>query len=110
MIRDLIRNKLNNQVPDRNSLEKYFKYNLVVVIIMYIVSAIFLFRLPSTIPILHDGAKEIYVHSYVGVFLIPTIALIVNVMLVKQKRLSRYYTLLYVIGLCGMTIYYYTLI
>lgn len=108
MLRNMIRNNISNQ--DGDSGEKYFKYNLVVVVIMYIVSAVFLFKLPSTIPIMHDGAKDIYIHSYIGVFLIPSIALIINVLLVKQKRLLFFHTILFVVGLFGMMIYYLTLV
>jgi uncharacterized membrane protein len=90
--------------------EKYAKLNFVIVILMFIVSAVMLFFLPEELPILHNGATQYPVPSYLAVWLFPIIALLVNISFIKQNRLSKMNSLIFGIALIGMVVYYITLI
>ncbi|MCQ9210730.1 SdpI family protein [Granulicatella seriolae] len=107
MLRDYLNMKLD--LNDK-ATKKYFYINLLIIAIMYLVAVVFLGKLPVQIPIMHDGPKQIYIDSKLGVFLIPTVALVTNVLANVQKRLYFYYTILYILVLIGMSYYYYTLI
>ncbi len=104
----MIKKRIKSIFNDKGdgSVDKYFKYNLWIIIVMYVVSIAFLKILPQKIPILHDGPRQIYIQSYIGVFLIPTISLVVNILFRIQKRLFFSNTVLFFMALIGMTIYY----
>lgn len=95
---------------DKSSSLKDFKVNLLIIAGMFIVAIFFLKKLPDQIPIMHDGPRQIYVNSMLGVFLIPAIALGTNILLSLQKRLYPFHSIIYILALLGMSFYYYTLI
>ncbi len=89
--------------------KKYGKINFAIVLCMFVVSAIMLLFLPSQLPILHNGATEYPVPSVLGVWIIPVIALIVNLSFIKQNRLSKMNSIFFGIAFVAMTVYYITL-
>lgn len=108
MLRDYLKKKF--KFNEKNDYKKYFYINLIIIIIMFVVSMVFIGKLPHQIPIMHEGSKQIYIDSRLGVFLIPTIALITNVLFKVQKRLYLFNIYVYILVLIGMSVYYYTLI
>jgi hypothetical protein len=107
MIRKLIKTLLGENFTDNN--EKYAKLNFAVVILMFIVSAVMLFFLPEQLPMLHSGSTQYPISKYLGVWLIPIIALLVNVSFIKQNRLSKMNSMIFGIAFIAMVVYYITL-
>ena len=107
MIRNLLKNLLGDSFNESN--EKYAKINLGIIILMFVVSAIMLFFLPSEIDILHSGDTNYPIPSVLGVWLIPILAILLNFSFIKQKRLSSLNSIIMAILLVGSTIYYFTL-
>lgn len=90
--------------------EKYGKINIIIIFLMFVVSAIMLLFLPSQLPILHNGGTEYPVPSVLGVWIIPVLALLINLSFIKQKRLSKINSIFFGIAFVAMTVYYITLI
>lgn len=88
---------------------RYAKINLGIIILMFVVSAIMLFFLPSEIDILHSGDTNYPIPSVLGVWLIPILAILLNFSFIKQKRLSSLNSIIMAILLVGSTVYYLTL-
>lgn len=107
MIRNLLKNLLGDSFNESN--EKYAKINLGIIILMFVVSAIMLFFLPSEIDILHSGDTNYPIPSVLGVWLIPILAILLNFSFIKQKRLSSLNSIIMAVLLIGSTIYYFTL-
>ena len=107
MIRNLLKNLLGDSFNESN--EKYAKINFGIIILMFLVSAIMLFFLPSEIDILHSGDTNYPIPSVLGVWLVPIIALLLNFSFIKQKRLSSLNSIIMAILLVGSTVYYLTL-
>lgn len=107
MIRNFLKNLLGDSFNESN--EKYAKINFGIIILMFVVSAIMLFFLPSEIDILHSGDTNYPIPSVLGVWLIPIIALLLNFSFIKQKRLSSLNSIIMAVLLVGSTIYYFTL-
>ena len=107
MIRNLLKNLLGDSFYESN--EKYAKINLGIIILMFVVSAIMLFFLPSEIDILHSGDTNYPIPSVLGVWLIPILAILLNFSFIKQKRLSSLNSIIMAILLVGSTVYYLTL-
>ena len=107
MIRYFLKNLLGDSFNESN--EKYAKINLGIIILMFVVSAIMLFFLPSEIDILHSGDTNYPIPSVLGVWLIPILAILLNFSFIKQKRLSSLNSIIMAILLVGSTVYYLTL-
>ena len=107
MIRNLLKNLLGDSFNESN--EKYAKINLGIIILIFVVSAIMLFFLPSEIDILHSGDTNYPIPSVLGVWLIPILAILLNFSFIKQKRLSSLNSIIMAILLVGSTVYYLTL-
>lgn len=107
MIRYFLKNLLGDSFNESN--EKYAKINFGIIILMFVVSAIMLFFLPSEIDILHSGDTNYPIPSVLGVWLVPIIALLLNFSFIKQKRLSSLNSIIMAVLLIGSTIYYFTL-
>lgn len=107
MIRNFLKNFLGDSFNESN--EKYAKINFGIIILMFLVSAIMLFFLPSEIDILHSGDTNYPIPSVLGVWLVPIIALLLNFSFIKQKRLSSLNSIIMALLLVGSTIYYFTL-
>ena len=107
MIRNLLKNLLGDSINESN--EKYAKINLGIIILLFVVSAIMLFFLPSEIDILHSGDTNYPIPSVLGVWLIPILAILLNFSFIKQKRLSSLNSIIMAILLVGSTVYYLTL-
>ena len=69
MIRYFLKNLLGDSFNESN--EKYAKINFGIIILMFVVSAIMLFFLPSEIDILHSGDTNYPIPSVLGVWLVP---------------------------------------
>ena len=102
MIRNFLKNFLGDSFNESN--EKYAKINFGIIILMFLVSAIMLFFLPSEIDILHSGDTNYPIPSVLGVWL-----LLLNFSFIKQKRLSSLNSIIMALLLVGSTIYYFTL-
>ena len=103
MIRYFLKNLLGDSFNESN--EKYAKINFGIIILMFVVSAIMLFFLPSEIDILHSGDTNYPIPSVLGVWLVPIIALLLNFSFIKQKRLSSLNSIIMAVLLVGSTIY-----
>ena len=66
------------------------KINFVIIIIMFVISAVMLFFLPEEIQLIHEGNKNYGIPSVLGVWLMPAIGLVNNLLLIKQKRLNNF--------------------
>ncbi len=108
MILKLLKNLLGANFTESD--EKYTKINFTIVILMFVTSGVMLLFLPEQIPILHNGSIEYPIPSYLGVWLIPIIALIINISFIKQNRQTKMNSLIFGIAFIGMIVYYITLI
>ena len=106
MIKKILKDVLGENFTENN--EKYAKINFIIVILMFLVSAIMLFFLPEKINILHNGDTYYPIPSILGIWLVPVISLVLN--FIKQKKLSSLNSIIMGLLLIGSTIYYITLI
>lgn len=95
MIRKALKNLLGESYTKNN--EKLAIFNFLIVIFMFMVSAIMLFFLPPEISILQSGGTYYPLPSVLAVWLFPIISLLVNVLLIKQKRLSKMNSIIFVL-------------
>ena len=108
MIRKLLKKMLGSNYTENNAT--YIKINFAINILMFIISAIMLLFLPEQIPILHEGAKNYNVPRILGVWLFPILGLVINFSLIKQNRLGKFNTFVFVILCVIMTGYYINMI
>ncbi|AEY67390.1 hypothetical protein [Clostridium sp. BNL1100] len=108
MIRRLLKKILGNNYNENNA--SYIKINFAINILMFIISAVMLLFLPEQIPILHEGAKNYNVPSILGVWLFPILGLVNNFSLIKQKRLGKFNSFVFVILCIIMTGYYINMV
>ena len=106
MIKKILKDVLGENFTENN--EKYAKINFIIVILMFLVSAIMLFFLPEKINILHNGDTYYPIPSILGIWLV--ISLVLNFTFIKQKKLSSLNSIIMGLLLIGSTIYYITLI
>ena len=106
MIKKILKDVLGENFTENN--EKYAKINFIIVILMFLVSAIMLFFLPEKINILHNGDTYYPIPSILGIWLVPS--LVLNFTFIKQKKLSSLNSIIMGLLLIGSTIYYITLI
>ena len=66
MIKKILKDVLGENFTENN--EKYAKINFIIVILMFLVSAIMLFFLPEKINILHNGGTYYPIPSILGYF------------------------------------------
>lgn len=71
MIKKILKDVLGENFTENN--EKYAKINFIIVILMFLVSAIMLFFLPEKINILHNGDTYYPIPSILGIWLVPVI-------------------------------------
>jgi len=86
MIRKILSKYLKEN--DSNSTSKYLIFNSLMCLFIIIASLAIYKYLPSTIPIMHQGAKDIYVAKEVGIWMLPIVSIILNVILYIQKRIN----------------------
>ena len=100
MIRKMMRNLLGESYTESNG--KLAIVNFGIILIMFIVSGIMLLFLPE----LHMGNTYYPLPSALAVWLLPLIALLINIGFIKQNRLSKVNTAVFVILLIAMTATY----
>lgn len=93
MIRNALKKLLGENYTENN--EKLAILNFAIVILMFVVSGIMLFVLPPEISILQSGGTYYPIPSVLGVWLFPVISLLLNMLLIKQKRLSKMNTVIF---------------
>lgn len=93
MIRNTLKKLLGENYTENN--EKLAILNFAIVILMFVVSGIMLFVLPPEISILQSGGTYYPIPSVLGVWLFPVISLLINMLLIKQKRLSKMNTVIF---------------
>lgn len=108
----MIRRLLSKIVGDNlsKSERKYAKINFVIILLMFIVSAIMLFLLPKEIPILHDGDVQYPVPTILGVWIMPLVGIVINYIFIKQERLNLINSIFLGIFFLGSTYFYITLL
>ena len=106
MIRKALKNLLGESYTENN--EKLAVLNFLIVILMFVISGIMLFFLPTEISILHSGDTYYPMPSVLAVWLFPLISLLVNVLLIKQKRLSKMNSAIFVLLFVVMMVAYCT--
>ena len=104
MIRKMMRNLLGESYTEMNG--NLAIVNFGIILIMFIVSGIMLLFLPEQISILHMGNTYYPLPSALAVWLLPLIALLINIGFIKQNRLSKVNTAVFVILLIAMTATY----
>ena len=104
MIRKMMRNLLVESYTESNG--KLAIVNFGIILIMFIVSGIMLLFLPEQISILHMGNTYYPLPSALAVWLLPLIALLINIGFIKQNRLNKVNTAVFVILLIAMTATY----
>ena len=87
MIRKLLKNLLGENFTENNA--KLASVNFAIILLMFLLSGIMLFFLPEQISILHTGDTYYPLPSVLAVWLLPIIALVINISFIKQKRLSK---------------------
>lgn len=93
MIRSALKKLLGENYTKNN--EKLAILNFAIAILMFVVSGIMLFILPAEISILQSGGTYYPIPSVLGVWLFPAISLLINMLLIKQKRLSKMNTAIF---------------
>ena len=73
---------------------------------MFVLSGIMLFFLPEQISILHTGDTYYPLPSVLAVWLLPVIALVLNIGFIKQKRLTKVNSVMFVVLLVVMMVSY----
>jgi len=104
MIKKILKDVLGENFTENN--EKYAKINFIIVILMFLVSAIMLFFLPEKINILHNGDTYYPIPSILGIWLVPVISLVLNFTFIKQKKLSSLNSIIMGLLLIGSTIHH----
>ena len=104
MIRKMMRNLFGESYTESNG--KLAIVNFGIILIMFIVSGIMLLFLPEQISILQMGNTYYPLPSALAVWLLPLIALLINIGFIKQNRLSKVNTAVFVILLIAMTATY----
>ncbi len=100
MIRKLLKKILGENFTENNA--KLATVNFAIVLLMFVLSGVMLFFLPEQVSILHNGDTQYPLPSVLAVWLLPTIALIINIGFIKQKRLSAMNTFIFIILLIVM--------
>lgn len=106
MIRKILKNILGENFTENNA--KLAAANFAIILLMFVLSGIMLLFLPDQISILHTGDTYYPLPSVLAVWIFPLIALIINVGFIKQNRLSKMNTLVFVIFLVAMMVSYLT--
>ena len=104
MIRRLLKNVLGENFTENNA--KLSTVNFGVILLMFVLSGIMLLFLPEQISILHMGETYYPIPSVLGVWLFPIIALIVNLLFIRQNRLTKMNSGVFVILLAVMMFSY----
>lgn len=100
MIRSLTRKLFGEQWTSHNS--RFATINFAIVMLMFLCSAILLPFLPPELSILHNGDTQYPLPSAFAVWLLPLVALVLNVIFILQKRLSPMNTLVFVLLFVAM--------
>ena len=104
MIRRLLKSILGENFTENNA--KLAAVNFGIILLMFVLSGIMLFFLPEQKSILHSGTTYNPVPSVLGVWLFPVIALIVNLLFIRQNRLTKMNSGVFVILLAVMMFSY----
>lgn len=100
MIRKLLKNLLGENFTENNA--KLATVNFAIILLMFLLSGIMLFFLPEQISILHTGDTYYPLPSVLAVWLLPIIALVINIGFIKQKRLSKMNSIVFAVLLVIM--------
>lgn len=95
MIRSLTRKLFGKQLTSDNG--RLAAVNFGIIVLMFLCSAILLPFLPPELSILHNGDTQYPLPSALAVWLLPLVALVLNVGFILQKRLSPMNTLVFVL-------------
>lgn len=95
MFRSLTRKLFGDEWTNHNS--HFAAVNFVIVLLMFLCSAVMLPFLPAELSILHSGDTYYPLPSALAVWLLPLVALVLNVGFILQKRLSPMNTLVFVL-------------
>lgn len=87
MVRAFLRSVLGEDFTENNA--RLAAVNFAIILVMFALSGIMLLFLPEQINILHSGDTEYPLPSVVAVWLLPIVALIMNIGFIKQKRLTK---------------------
>lgn len=95
MIRSLTRKLFGEQLTSHNG--RLAAVNFGIIALMFLCSAILLPFLPPELSILHNGDTQYPLPSALAVWLLPLVALVLNVGFILQKRLLPMNTLVFVL-------------
>lgn len=104
MIRKFLKNILGENFTENNA--KLATVNFAIILFMFVLSGIMLFFLPEQISILHIGDTYYPLPSVLAVWLFPVIALVVNIGFIKQKRLTKVNSVMFVVLFVVMMVSY----
>ena len=94
MIRKMLKSLLGENFTENNA--KLASVNFAIVLLMFLLSGIMLFFLPEQISILHTG------DTYYPLPSVLAVALVINIGFIKQKRLSKMNSIVFVVLLVIM--------
>lgn len=100
MIRSLTRKLFGEHWTSHNG--RLAAINFGIVALMFLCSAVLLPFLPPELSILHSGDTYYPLPSALAVWLLPLVALVLNVSFILQKRLSLINTLVFALLFCAM--------
>ena len=104
MIRKFLKNILGENFTENNA--KLATVNFAIILFMFVLSGIMLFFLPEQISILHTGDTYYPLPRVLAVWLFPVIALVVNIGFIKQKRLTKVNSVMFVVLFVVMMVSY----
>ena len=104
MIRKFLKNILGENFTENNA--KLATVNFAIILFMFVLSGIMLFFLPEQISIWHTGDTYYPLPSVLAVWLFPVIALVVNIGFIKQKRLTKVNSVMFVVLFVVMMVSY----
>ncbi len=108
MIRKLMKKILGENLTKNNA--KLAGVNFGMILFMFLFSGIMLYFLPKEIPILHNGAAYYLMPAALGVWLLPAVALIINISFIKQNRLTVVNSIIFAVFSVFLVAFYISLV
>ena len=95
MIRKFMKNIFGENFTENNA--KLASVNFAIILLMFLLSGMMLLFLPEQISILHTGSTYYPLPSVLAVWLLPIIALVINISFIRQKRLSKMNSMVFIV-------------
>jgi hypothetical protein len=106
MIRKLLRKYINTSYTTH--IPELVRFNYAMTAGLFLIAGIMLFFLPDNMPMQFaaDGSVNYYLPSYIGVWLMPAVILLAQVLLHLQKRINKINTAVLFLVTCFIACFY----